>query len=252
MSESFSLRIPESVTIPEGMKPVPVIAKTLLPTFHPEDPKNPIRVFDEKELELAARSLFGRTIDINHRNVVSKALVLNAGWNVTNKCVEAILGVPQKIYDLIYTKHEISEVSVDYIWDTIVKKGKQSIFKGLKFIGIALAHGIRGADRGAKILAQNALFEAQSGSFTMEILSETDPASLYTEDAKELIAYLGEPFAGYKDFADCVAQNQDKKDPKAYCGFIKHKTEATIKANVEIIKEKLGEIQRGRERDKEA
>lgn len=35
----------------------------------------------------------------------------------------------------------------------------------------------------------------------------------------------GAPFAGYDDFADCVAQNQDKDDPEAYCGTIKHKVE---------------------------
>ena len=33
------------------------------------------------------------------------------------------------------------------------------------------------------------------------------------------------PFAGYKDFADCVAKNQDKSDPNAYCGSIKHQVE---------------------------
>lgn len=41
---------------------------------------------------------------------------------------------------------------------------------------------------------------------------------------------LGEPFGGYDDFADCVAKNQDKDDPEAYCGFVKHKTEGeTVK-----------------------
>lgn len=35
----------------------------------------------------------------------------------------------------------------------------------------------------------------------------------------------GAPFAGYKDFADCVAKNGDKQDPSAYCGEIKHRTE---------------------------
>ena len=34
------------------------------------------------------------------------------------------------------------------------------------------------------------------------------------------------PFAGYKDFADCVAKNSDKSDPDAYCGYIKHQTES--------------------------
>ena len=36
---------------------------------------------------------------------------------------------------------------------------------------------------------------------------------------------LGEPFADYADHADCVAKNQDKEDPDAYCADIKRKTE---------------------------
>lgn len=35
----------------------------------------------------------------------------------------------------------------------------------------------------------------------------------------------GAPFAGYEDFAACVAANSDKDDPEAYCGKIKHDTE---------------------------
>ena len=35
----------------------------------------------------------------------------------------------------------------------------------------------------------------------------------------------GAPFAGYKDFAACVAANQDKDNPQAYCGKIKHQVE---------------------------
>ena len=33
------------------------------------------------------------------------------------------------------------------------------------------------------------------------------------------------PFAGYRNFADCVRKNQDKKDPKAYCATIMRKVE---------------------------
>lgn len=41
---------------------------------------------------------------------------------------------------------------------------------------------------------------------------------------------LGEPFANYKDFADCVAKNPDKENPDAYCADIKRKTEGeTVK-----------------------
>lgn len=40
------------------------------------------------------------------------------------------------------------------------------------------------------------------------------------------------PFAGYKNFDDCVARNQDKDDPKAYCAAIMHKVEKPNKAIV--------------------
>lgn len=39
----------------------------------------------------------------------------------------------------------------------------------------------------------------------------------------------GAPFAGYDDFAACVAANQDKDDPEAYCGKIKHQVEDSKK-----------------------
>ena len=37
----------------------------------------------------------------------------------------------------------------------------------------------------------------------------------------------GAPFAGYKDFAACVAANKDKRNPEAYCGKIKHQVEGS-------------------------
>ncbi len=33
------------------------------------------------------------------------------------------------------------------------------------------------------------------------------------------------PLGKYKDFADCVAKNRNKKDPNAYCGQIYHQIE---------------------------
>ena len=33
------------------------------------------------------------------------------------------------------------------------------------------------------------------------------------------------PFAGFRDFQDCVNQNRDKRNPDAYCGSIKHEVE---------------------------
>ncbi|MHA2136140.1 MAG: hypothetical protein ACW99J_19950, partial [Candidatus Thorarchaeota archaeon] len=36
---------------------------------------------------------------------------------------------------------------------------------------------------------------------------------------------LGEPFADYDSYADCVSKNSDKEDPEAYCASIKDKAE---------------------------
>jgi hypothetical protein len=38
------------------------------------------------------------------------------------------------------------------------------------------------------------------------------------------------PFAEYDDFADCVEKNQDKDDPKAFCGWLKHRIEGSAAA----------------------
>lgn len=44
------------------------------------------------------------------------------------------------------------------------------------------------------------------------------------------------PFAGYKDFDECVRKNKDKEDPKAYCAEIKRKTEKSVQS-VDIFEE---------------
>lgn len=33
------------------------------------------------------------------------------------------------------------------------------------------------------------------------------------------------PFAGFKDFADCVRKNKNKRNPEAFCGAIKARVE---------------------------
>ena len=52
-------------------------------------------------------------------------------------------------------------------------------------------------------------------------------------------AQLGEPFANYKNFADCVAKNKDKGDANAYCGAIKHKVEDAKAKESEPVEEKV-------------
>ncbi|MFA5366239.1 MAG: hypothetical protein WC325_13745 [Candidatus Bathyarchaeia archaeon] len=55
---------------------------------------------------------------------------------------------------------------------------------------------------------------------------------------------LGEPFAGYDSFEECVAANSDKENPEAYCGRIKRDTEdkETVKRTVKALEDKVNEI----------
>lgn len=57
---------------------------------------------------------------------------------------------------------------------------------------------------------------------------EEESEDQFKKDEKKKIdekAIETKPFAGYRNFADCVKKNQDKKDPEAYCASIKRKVE---------------------------
>lgn len=62
-------------------------------------------------------------------------------------------------------------------------------------------------------------------------VKETDKPPVSEDDT------VKEPFAGYRDFKDCVAKNKDKDDPEAYCGSIK------AKAEIKDLKGKIGELE---------
>lgn len=104
----------------------------------------------------------------------------------------------------------------------------------------------------AKLAVQEAKPEPESAAPKLtEII--VAPANTLTLKESKLIGIneiitaklsLGEPFAEYKDFAACVAANQDKDNPEAYCGKIKHETEETLalRLNVKQLTQKLNEV----------
>jgi hypothetical protein len=49
------------------------------------------------------------------------------------------------------------------------------------------------------------------------------------DNSKKGSMQKGAPFAGYKNFQDCVKKNQDKGNPEAYCGKIKMQTEGSTR-----------------------
>lgn len=63
-----------------------------------------------------------------------------------------------------------------------------------------------------------------------EICIRCDNVGCYVEKSIEPI---NKPFAGYKDFATCVAANKDKGDAEAYCATIMRQVEGTNKGMVE-------------------
>lgn len=65
---------------------------------------------------------------------------------------------------------------------------------------------------------------AEMAIYKTELIGESrEPFSV--EDIKKKNAERKNPFAGYADWDDCISKNQDKDDPEAYCGKIKHETE---------------------------
>lgn len=73
---------------------------------------------------------------------------------------------------------------------------------------------------------QYALWGGTATGTGLEWANETEQR-LREEMENNEEAVSKEPFAGYDDFDACVADNQDKADPEAYCAAIKKKAEIT-------------------------
>jgi hypothetical protein len=71
--------------------------------------------------------------------------------------------------------------------------------------------------------------------------------------ADEIAQHIAnDPFAGFKNFAECVKKNQDKDDPEAYCGSIKAKAEKkdifktvleNIKGEIDVVLTKFDNVE---------
>lgn len=86
--------------------------------------------------------------------------------------------------------------------------------------------------------ANNKQVKVLEGFAQMETASVNKPCNPFaTNIAYSVVAKsnnsVKKSFAGYKDFEDCVSQNQDKKDPQAYCGAIQSQVEKIDKEQSE-------------------
>jgi hypothetical protein len=184
------------------------VAKTLAPTIHPEDPTFPVRLFAELEMMKNARSLIGRPIGLNHAQMpIYGAYGVDCDWNELQKQLEVILFVPEEYVKKV-AEGKIKNVSIEYTWRDTKQTDAGTEFTGLGITRVDLVEGLEAGDPNAIV----SLFEATEKRGV--VLAEIIPPKK-----------LGEPFAGYTDFADCVAKNQDTGNPEAYCGAIKAQTE---------------------------
>ena len=228
-----------------------VTAKTSKPTIHPEDTDYPIRIFPIEELRERAATLAQRPVGLNHLNLIelsaieeeltgSKyAFTVDAQWNENEEAIEALLYLPNLYMDKI-KNGDIDKVSVEYIWRDEVRTEKGVEFKGIIFNRVDLLEGINPGD---KDTGKFKLIEGKRGLMEGKISMEESIPKELSEAAISFLKTLGEPFAGYKDFADCVAKNKDKSNPDAYCGYIKHKVEDPKKETIlqEAKEEKVEE-----------
>lgn len=196
--------------LPQG-RLLKIVAKTTAPTIHPEDPVFPVREFAETELMKNARSLIGRPIGLNHQTMpIYGAYAVDADWNEAQKQLEAIAFVPEEYIKKV-EEGLIKTASIEYTWRDTKQTATGTEFIGLGITRVDLVEGMQAGDPNAIV----SLFETVEKRGV--ILAEIMPPKK-----------LGEPFAGYADFAACVAANQDKDNPEAYCGAIKAKTESGI------------------------
>ena len=168
-----------------------------------------------------------------------------------------------------YNKEIVSEFGYEHlqfkflIFDIDEEKSKYELFKlqtesGLKTINeIRQQEGLEVLDWGDKppkdwqqsenTYNMNGFGEKPFGEREEEA-QETDEARKLPEkredDGKppkeEKKGVETKPFAGYRDFADCVRKNQDKKNPEAYCAVIQRQVEGKDLSKEE--KEKLDDI----------
>lgn len=215
-----------------------ITAKTTRPTIHPEDPEYPIRIFKVEELREAARSLAQRVVGLNHLAEIEGAFTVDAQWNEQEQAVEALLFLPTVWMNKIRRK-EIKKVSVEYTWRNEKRSESGVEFMGLVFNRVDLLSNINPGDGATQIKLVEGKRGLMEGIIEDNIQASIDDPSLSFfrechEAADIAMKTLGEPFGGYTDFADCVAKNQDKGNPDAYCGYIKHKVEDPKKKEAQV------------------
>lgn len=158
------------------------IAKTTLPTVHPNDLKegrSAVRIIKKNELFEAAKSLIGRPIGLNHQTYpIYGAYTLDTQWNELENQVEGLGYVPETFLNKI-REGEIKKCSVEFHWRNEEETDKGTEYSGVWFPRIDLLLGEIPGDTGTSV----SLFESikREGIFVGEIKLEAVPTGSAVE-----------------------------------------------------------------------
>lgn len=229
LTESFEWINLEDVSQLPKDRLLRVVAKTPTPTRHPEDTEFPLRYFVESEVMKASRTAIGKPVGMNHERMpIYGAYCVDGEWNEEEKQAEALLFVPTHIVNKV-KEGKIDRCSIEYSWRRDRKKGKGRVFEGLNITRIDVLEGLDPGDSGSIVK----LFESKEKKGRMEMkieVKEESPKS--NEEGCVWSTQWDSPEA-------CIAANQDKDDPEAYCmAKIESKTEQ-VEEPVPVIEEPL-------------
>jgi hypothetical protein len=244
-----------------------LISKTESTTYHPDDPAYPVRIFSEKELELAARTLIGKPVGRNHESTpIDGAFVLDSEYGAS-KAVESIAIVPDDWVSKVKSGL-VKSCSVEYTWRTEKRNeaAKSVEFEGLVFTRVDLLEGLNPGDPKAVV----SLFESDNAKTARfitlveaypfptpstarnpaadPVIGETIPAADFKELTEAFQRVTAELAAVKKDFnvklktetasaVKSVVDDVDSRFPKQY--FKDHKLTRLITEVREVLNEHI-------------
>lgn len=220
---------------------VKLVCKTTLPTVHPEDSRYMKRIFPVEELKLAARSLIGKPIGLNHVKVIPNSIVLDSEWNPEEKQVESLGYVPLEYTGKVKAGN-IGKCSVEYSWRKEVKVDDGISFEGLNFLRVDLLENLEPGDPQTSVT----LFEAKGKkgrllgeakkALTEENKDQEEPVEKPVEPSEEI------PIEEVKEVVEDAVEEVKPETPPEQVEEIAEKTVEELHKRVTELEESISRL----------
>jgi len=190
-----------------------IVAKTPATTFHPEDvkPEYRKRIFPVKELELAARSLIGKSLYVDHLQAIPDSLIFRSEWNPLTMQVESLALAPEAYCQKVRAGL-IQKASVKYGWSDERAEDGGTAFLGLWFRELSLLETKPPGDPGAQVF----LAESKEGLMEAAVAPVQDVGEKIKELENELNKLRGEKSAPTTK-EECEAQGGTWNEEEGTC-----------------------------------